>query len=36
MKIVRRGVLPVGGDTGLDKMRTIALRGRVQDASRSR
>ncbi len=27
MKIVRRGVLPVGGDTGLDKMRTIALAG---------
>ena len=25
MKIVRRGALPVGGDTGLDKMRTIAL-----------
>ena len=27
MKIVRRGVLPVGGDTGLDKMRTIAIAG---------
>jgi phosphomannomutase len=28
MKIVRRGVLPVGGDTGLDQMRTIATAGR--------
>ena len=39
MKIVRRGVLPVGGDTGLDKMRTIAIAGEFKspaEAGRAR
>ncbi len=31
MKIVRRGVLPVGGDTGLEQMREIALAGSFKE-----
>ena len=36
MKIVRRGALPVGGDTGLDKMRDDRARGRASRRPRSR
>jgi phosphomannomutase len=32
MKIVRRGALPVGGDTGLDKVRDVALAGSFREA----
>jgi phosphomannomutase len=33
MKIVRRGALPVGGDTGLDKVRDVALGGSFREAA---
>ena len=34
MKIVRRGALPVGGDSGLDRIREIAVRGEFAEAAR--
>jgi phosphomannomutase len=33
MKIVRRNALPVGGDTGLDKVRDVALAGTFREAA---
>jgi phosphomannomutase len=35
MKIVRRGVLPVGGDTGLDQMRKIATSGQFKTPAKA-
>jgi len=35
MKIVRRGVLPVGGDTGLDKVRDLAVSGDFPEPRRT-
>jgi phosphomannomutase len=35
MKIVRRGALPVGGDSGLDRIRQLAMGGEFPDAPRT-